>query len=327
MMWKVLLFLMVMTAALAAPFALYPVFLMECLCYAIFACGFNLLFGYAGLLSFGHAAFFGTGAYLAGYVSKGFGLPPEVSLFAGVIGAAVLSLPFGLLAIRRTGVYFAMITFALGELVYFVALQAPFTGGEDGLQSVPRGALLGMVDLNDERTMYHFVLVVFAFAFFAVARIVRSPFGEVMRAIRENEPRAISLGYNVARYKLMAFTLSSSFSGLAGALKVLTFHFSSLNNVYWHQSGEVVLMTLLGGAGTLVGPVIGAFFVVSLQHFLSEAGDWVTFIIGGTFVICVLSFRKGVVGELAEYFRLRRPKVEARVDRQAEATRTGQQFT
>jgi len=311
-MQRTLLIIAGSVAAFLLPFVFYPVLLMECLCYAMFACAFNLLFGYAGLLSFGHAAFFGAGAYVTGYVVKMMGVPPELGLLLGVLSAAALSIPMGLLSIRRQGVYFAMITFALGELVYFVAIQAPFTGGEDGLQSIPRGHLFGFIDLNNERSMYYFVLATFIAVFCAIYRIINSPFGEVLLAVRENETRATSLGYQVKRYKLIVFLLSASLSGLAGGMKALTFHFSSLNNVYWHQSGEVVLMTLLGGVGTLTGPVIGAFFVISLQHYLSELGEWVTFIIGGTFVICVLSFRRGVVGEIVEYARLRRLRAEQR---------------
>jgi branched-chain amino acid transport system permease protein len=297
-------------AAFIAPIVFYPVFLMECLCYALFASAFNLLFGCAGLLSFGHAAFFGTGAYLAGFVAKSYGVSPEISLVAGVLAATTISVPLGYLATRREGVYFSMITFALGQLVYFIAVQAPFTGGEDGLQSVPRGKFLGLIDLNDERGMYYFVSCVFVMAFLAIYRIINSPFGTALAAIRENEQRAISLGYKVELYKITSFILSASFCGLAGGLKVLTFHFSSLNNVYWHQSGEVVLMTLLGGAGTLFGPTIGAVFVVFLQHYLSGLGEWVTFILGGIFVVCVLSFRQGVVGAVQGTLRSRRLRAE-----------------
>lgn len=300
-MKKPLLILCCVAAALGLPFVFYPIYLMEALCYAIFASALNLLFGYAGLLSFGHAAFFGTAAYVAGYCVKILHFGPLAGIACGALSAALLSLVIGSLSIRRQGIYFAMITFAFGEMVYFAALQAPFTGGEDGLQSIPRGHLFGLIDLSNDRAMYYFVLAIAVATGLAIYRIINSPFGNILVAIRENEQRAISLGYSVGRYKLLAFVMSATLSGVAGATKALVFHFSSLNNIHWHQSGEVVLMTLLGGVGTFFGPALGAVFVVSLEHFLAEMGEWVTFIIGATFVVCVLTFRRGVVGELVAY--------------------------
>ncbi len=290
---------------LVAPFAVYPIFLMKALCFALFACAFNLLLGFVGLLSFGHAVFFGSAAYITGYTAKVWGWQPELAILAGAVVAALLGVVFGWLAIRRTGIYFAMITLALAQMVYFFILQAPFTGGEDGLQAIPRGRLFGIVDLSQMLSMYYFTLVVFVFGFLVIYRTVHSPFGQVVKAIRENEARAISLGYKVDQYKLLAFVLSAALSGLAGATKAVVFQFASLTDVHWHTSGEVVLMTLLGGMGTIFGPVVGAFVVVSLQNYLAQFGGWVTVITGAIFVACVLLFRRGIVGELARLFRLK----------------------
>ncbi len=286
-------------ASLAAPFLLYPTFLMKVLCFALYAAAFNLLVGYAGLLSFGHAAFFGSAAYATGLAMKHWGLSPELGLLVGTGMAAVLGLAFGALAIRRQGIYFAMITLALSQVVYFIAVQAGFTGGEDGLQSVPRGTLFGVIDLSNSLVMYFFVLAVVVLAFAFVARIVSSPFGEILRSVRDNEQRAISLGYSSQRIKLLAFTLSAALAGLAGSLKVLVFGVASLTDVHWHASGEVVLMTLLGGIGTLAGPIVGSFVFVSLQNFLAPFGSWVLIIQGVVFIVCVLLFRDGIVGVMA----------------------------
>jgi branched-chain amino acid transport system permease protein len=295
--------LVLLALGLAAPFVVYPIFLMKALCFALFACAFNLLLGYVGLLSFGHAAFLGWAAYVCGYTAKAWGWPPELAILAGTAAAAVLGLAFGWLAIRRTGIYFAMITLALAQMTYFFALQAPFTGGEDGIQAIPRGRLLGLVDLGQMLNMYYFTLAVFLFGFFLIYRTVHSPFGQVLKAIRENEPRAVSLGYKVDQYKLLAFVLSAALSGLAGATKAIVFQFATLTDVHWHISGEVVLMTLLGGMGTIFGPVAGAFVVVTLQNYLAQFGGWVTVITGAIFVACVLLFRRGIVGELARLLK------------------------
>jgi len=284
---------------LAAPFVVYPVLVMKILCFALFACAFNLLLGYTGLLSFGHAAFLGWAGYICGYVVKEMGWSPELGIVAGTASAAVLGFVFGSLAIRRAGIYFAMVTLALAQLMYFFALQFPFTGGEDGLQGVPRGHLLGFIDLANTTNMYYFVLAIFLGGFWLIDRAIHSPFGQVLKAIRENEPRAISLGYDVDRYKLLAFVLSAALSGLAGATKTLVYQLASLTDVHWHMSGEIVLMTLLGGMGTVFGPVVGAGVVVGLQNYGAELGQWVTVLTGLIFVICVLSFRRGIVGELA----------------------------
>src|SRR5207249_2201051 len=278
-----------------APFFVYPIFLMEALCFALFACAFNLLIGYVGLLSFGHAAFFGSAAYITAHTVKVWGLPPELGILVGVAVAAILGTVFGWLAIRRQGIYFAMITLALAQMVYFVALQARFTGGEDGIQAVPRGTLFGVVDLSDTLSMYYFVVAVFLIGFAVVVRTVHSPFGQVIKAIRENEPRAVSLGYDAERYKLLAFVLSATLAGLAGATKAIVFQLASLTDVHWTMSGEVVLMTLLGGMGTVFGPVVGALVIVGLQNYLAPLGQWVTVITGLIFVVCVLAFRRGIV--------------------------------
>jgi len=290
---------------LVGPFVVYPVFLMNVLCFALFACAFNLLLGYVGLLSFGHAAFFGWAAYATGHAAKVWGWSPELAILAGTALAALLGLVFGWLAIRRTGIYFAMITLALAQMVYFFALQAPFTGGEDGLQPIPRGHLLGLIDLGQMLNMYYFVLAIFLLGFLLIYRAVHSPFGQVLKAIRENQARAVSLGYRVDHYKLLAFVLSAALSGLAGGTKALVLHFATLTDVHWHASGEVVLMTLLGGMGTIFGPVVGAFVVLTLRQYLAGFGGWVTVIIGAIFVVCVLLFRRGIVGELARIFRLK----------------------
>lgn len=284
--------------ACLAPAVLYPTFLMKGLCFALFAMAFNLLIGYVGLLSFGHAAFFGAAAYIVGHALKVWGLPIELALVIATLSSAFLGTIVGWLAIRRQGIYFAMITLALSQVVYFVALQAPQTGGEDGLQAIPRGVLFGLFDLSDSLVLYYVVLAIFLACFFMMQRIVSSPFGEVLRAIRDNEPRAVSLGYQVDNYKLLAFTLSAGLSGLAGALKAIVFQIASLSDVHWHASGEVVLMTLLGGIGTAMGPVVGAFTYVALQNYLAPFGSWVFIIQGVVFVLCVLVFRDGIVGLL-----------------------------
>ncbi len=284
---------------LLAPFVVYPTFLMKVLCFALFACAFNLLLGFAGLLSFGHAAFFGGAAYVCAWLSKAHGVTPELAILAGGGIAALLGLLFGALSIRRTGIYLTMITLALAQLVFFFAVQLPFTGGEDGLQGVPRGKLFGLVDLTDNLAMYFFVFAVFCAGFWLIRRTIDSPFGQVMKAIRENEPRAISLGYDVAQYKLVAFVLSAFLAGVAGGMKSLVFQLASLTDAHWHMSGEVVLMTLLGGLGTLFGPVVGALTIVTLENELADkVGPWVTVIMGVIFVVCVLAFRRGLVGEL-----------------------------
>ena len=294
------LWALVLAFLLIAPFVgVYPVFMMKALCYAIFACAFNLLLGYTGLLSFGHAAFLGTAAYATGWLVRSAGWTPELGVLAGTAVAAVLGLLVGLIAIRRQGIYFAMITLAMAQMIYFICLQAPFTGGEDGMQGVPRGKLFGVISLASDLTLYYVVLAVFVAVFLAIIRIVHSPYGQVLKAIRENEPRAISLGYDVDRYKLLAFVLSAAIAGLAGSLKTLVLGFATLSDVHWSLSGEVVLMTLLGGLGTFAGPVLGAGIIIGLQNYLADrVGSWVTVIIGVIFVVCVLAFRKGIVGEL-----------------------------
>jgi branched-chain amino acid transport system permease protein len=295
----------VMVALFAiGPFVTYPVFLMNALCFSLFACAFNLLIGYVGLASFGHALFFGWASYVTAFTAKSWGLSPELAIVAGMAAAAVLGVVVGSLAIRRQGIYFAMITLALSQMMYFFALQAKFTGGEDGIQGVPRGRLFGMFDLSDEMTMYAFVVVVVLAGFLLIYRIINSPFGEVLKAIRENEQRAVSLGYAVDRYKLVAFVLSATLSGLAGSLKALVFQLASLTDVHWTMSGDVLLMTLLGGLGTVFGPVVGAFVVVAMQTYLAPFGQWVLVIQGAVFVICVLAFRRGIVGEIARLLRV-----------------------
>ena len=285
---------------LAAPFiGLYPVFMMKAMCYAIFACAFNLLLGYTGLLSFGHAAYLGSAAYATGWLIRSAGWSPEMGILAGMGVGAGLGLVVGLIAIRRQGIYFAMITLAMAQMIYFVCLQAPFTGGEDGLQGVPRGTLFGVIPLKSDVALYFVVLAIFVAVFLAIIRIVHSPYGQVLKAIRENEPRAISLGYDVDKYKLLAFVLSTAIAGLAGSLKTLVLGFATLSDAHWSLSGEVVLMTLLGGMGTFAGPVVGAFTIIGLQNFLADqVGSWINVIIGAIFVVCVVAFRKGFVGEL-----------------------------
>jgi branched-chain amino acid transport system permease protein len=280
---------------------------MKLLCYAMFACAFNLLLGYTKMLSFGHAAYFGSSAYVTGWLVAAHGWGTIEGILAGVAASMLLGLVIGAIAVRRQGIYFAMITLALAQLVFFICLQAGFTGGENGLQGIPRGGLFGLVGLGRDDTMYYFVLAVFAAVYLFIRRIVRSPFGHVLQAIRENEPRAVSLGYKVARYKLLAFVLSASISGLAGSLKALTLGFATLTDVNQGTSGEVILMTLLGGSGTFLGPVVGAGVVVTLQEYLSDhVGAWVSVIIGAIFVVCVMIFRRGFVGEIAWRFARRR---------------------
>ncbi|MDR9439099.1 MAG: branched-chain amino acid ABC transporter permease [Halomonas sp.] len=300
------LYLVLIVIGLLAPLAIYPVFLMKVLCFALFACAFNLLLGYAGLLSFGHAAFLATGGYFTGIMLASYpGLTPEMGILIGTLAAVVLGTFFGVLSIRRQGIYFAMVTLALAQMMFFFFIQAPFTGGEDGLHGVPRGELFGLISLADNLNMYYFVLVVFVIGFAIIQRTVHSPFGQVLKAIRENEPRAVSLGYNVDAYKLVAFVLSAGLAGLAGSTKTVVFQLASLTDAHWHMSGEVILMTLLGGVGTLFGPMVGAGLVVSLQHQLAQSpvGNWVSVILGLIFVICVLSFRGGIVGEIQKMVR------------------------
>ncbi|MFG1348465.1 branched-chain amino acid ABC transporter permease [Xanthobacter autotrophicus] len=283
---------------LAAPFGVYPVFLMKVMCFALFACAFNLLLGYTGLLSFGHAMFFGGSAYVCAHTIKVMGFSPELGLLAGVVFAAALGFLSGLLAIRRQGIYFAMVTLALAQMFFFFCLQAPFTGGEDGLQAVPRGALFGLIDLSKDINLYYLVLAIFVFGFLVIYRTIHSPFGQVLKAIRENEPRAISLGYRVNQYKLLAFVLSAALAGLAGATKVLVFQLASLTDVAWQMSGEVILMTLVGGMGTILGPIVGAAVIVTMQNYLAGLGEWVLVIQGVIFVLAVSLFRRGFVGEV-----------------------------
>jgi branched-chain amino acid transport system permease protein len=295
---------------IVAPFVgVYPIFAMNALCFAIFACAFNLLLGFTGLLSFGHAAYLAAAAYTTGWLVRSAGWSPELGVLAGTAIAAATGLVVGLIGIRRQGIYFAMITLAMAQMVYFVFLQAPFTGGEDGLQGVPRGKLLGLLPLDNDVVLYFVVLAVFVAVFLFILRIVHSPYGQVLKAIRENEPRAVSLGYDVDRYKLLAFVLSTALAGLAGSLKTLVLGFATLSDAHWSLSGEVVLMTLLGGMGTFAGPVLGAFTIIGLQNFLADrVGSWVTVIIGAIFVVCVVAFRRGFVGELLAWqLRRRRP--------------------
>lgn len=311
---KKLGFGLLLVLALLAPFGLYPVFLMKMLCFALFACAFNLLIGYTGLLSFGHAAFFGAAGYIAGQALKVWGLPMELGLLLGTATGALIGLVMGLLAIRRQGIYFTMITLALAQMLYFVALQAPFTGGEDGLQGIPRGKLLGLIDLSSDMSLYYVVLAIAIAGFALIVRTVQSPFGQVLKAVKENEPRAISLGYDVDRYKLMAFVLSAALAGLAGSTKALVLGFATLTDVHWSMSGLVVLMTLVGGLGTLVGPIVGAVIIIMLENKLGDIGNWlasvthidwfnslgdsVTIVTGFIFILCVLAFRRGIVGEI-----------------------------
>jgi branched-chain amino acid transport system permease protein len=289
---------------IVAPGVLYPVFVMKVLCFALFACAFNLLIGYVGLLSFGHAAFFGLGSYIAAWTAKTWGLSAEVAILAGGASAAVLGVVFGWLAIRRQGIYFAMITLALSQMIYFLAVELPFTGGEDGIQQVPRAPLLGIIPLDNDMALYWLVAGIFLAGFLLIHRIVHSPFGAVLTAIRENEPRAISLGYRVDDYKLIAFVLSAFLAGIAGAAKSQVFGIATLTDVHWSMSGEVVLMTLLGGIGTIFGPVVGALIFGALETYLAQFGDWVTVTQGAIFIACVLAFRRGVIGELGARLKL-----------------------
>ncbi|PHQ25082.1 branched-chain amino acid ABC transporter permease [Marinobacter guineae] len=293
-----ILFIIMLVAGLTAPLFAYPVFVMDLLCFALFACAFNLLLGYAGLLSFGHAAFFGGAAYITGYVTKEWGFTPLLGILAGAGFAMVLGAAFGFLAIRRQGIYFAMVTLALAQIIYFLALQMPFTGGENGLQGIPRGHLFGLIDLNNSLAMYYFVFVIFLIGFGIIYRTINSPFGEVLQAIRENESRALSLGYDVDHFKLLAFVISATLAGLAGATKAIIFQFAALTNAHWQTSGEVILMTLVGGLGTVFGPVVGAITVGALSHELSAFGSWVQVILGTIFVVCVMVFRRGIIGEI-----------------------------
>ncbi|MDB5917890.1 MAG: branched-chain amino acid transporter permease [Massilia sp.] len=291
-------FLVLFLAGLAAPAMIYPVFLMKLLCFGLFAAAFNLLLGFAGLLSFGHAAFLGVAGYVCGYMTRDAGWGPGTGILAGTVAAALLGWGFGILAIRRAGIYFSMITLALAQMVFFLAQKLPITSGEDGFQGVPRGLLFGVVDLSNNTSLYYFVYAIFCFGLFVIHRTVHSPYGQILKAIRENEPRAISLGYDVPKFKLLAFVISAGLAGLAGATKTVVFQLTSLTDVHWHTSGEVVLMTLLGGMGTIFGPVIGAATIVGLQTELADkVGSWVTVIMGVIFVLCVLMFRRGIVGE------------------------------
>jgi branched-chain amino acid transport system permease protein len=303
-----LLLIPVLIVLLAVPFCgIYPVFAIKALCFALFAAAFNLLLGQVGLLSFGHAAFFGLSAYVCGHAAKIWGLPTELAILSGMTVAALLGLAVGWLAIRRQGIYFAMITLALAQMVYFFCLQASFTGGEDGIQRVPRGKFIGMFSLESDTAMYYFVLGVFLLGVAILYRIIHSPFGVVLQAIRENEARAISLGYDVNRHKLLAFVLSATLSGLAGAIKVVAMQIATLTDVHWHLSGQVVLMSLFGGMGTFVGPIFGGITIISLQNFFADkVGGWITVIMGVIFVVCVMSFRKGVVGEFVDWINRRK---------------------
>jgi branched-chain amino acid transport system permease protein len=282
----------------ASPFLLYPVFLMKVLCFALFAAAFNLLIGFVGLLSFGHAAYFGMGSYVAAHAAKVWGLTPELAIVSGAAVAAALGAAFGWLAIRRSGIYFAMITLALAQMVYFFCVQAPFTGGEDGIQAVPRGHLFGVIDLSSDLTLYWFVAAIFLGCFLFLYRVVHSPFGQVLKAIRENEPRAISLGYRVDDYKLIAFVISAAMTGVAGGTKAIVFQLATLTDVNWPMSGEAVLMTLVGGIGTIFGPPVGALVIITMQNELAQLGAWVTVVQGVIFVACVLAFRRGIIGEI-----------------------------
>ncbi|WP_430395390.1 branched-chain amino acid ABC transporter permease [Ferrovibrio sp.] len=299
-------FLALLAVALIAPSLVYPVFLMKVLCFALFACAFNLLIGYVGLLSFGHAMFFGGAAYISGYTVKAWGFPPELGILAGTAVAALLGVVAGAIAIRRQGIYFAMVTLALSQMVFFFCLQAKFTGGEDGIQAIPRRMFLGMIDIKNDFTFYYVVLAIFVFGFLVVYRTINSPFGQVLKAIRENEPRAISLGYRVDQYKLLAFVLSAALAGLAGSTKALVFQLASLTDVTWQMSGEVVLMTLVGGMGTILGPVIGAAVIITMQNYLAGFGEWVLVTQGAIFVIVVMAFRRGVVGEFIAWWQSRK---------------------
>ncbi|HWM80503.1 MAG TPA: branched-chain amino acid ABC transporter permease [Pseudolabrys sp.] len=298
-------FVVMMTIIVVAPFFTYPLFLMQVMCFALFACAFNLLIGYVGLLSFGHALYFGWASYLSAHAAKEWGVTPELAILTGTAAAAGLGVVAGIIAIRRQGIYFAMITLALAQMMYFFALQAKFTGGEDGIQGVPRGKLFGIFDLSQTMTMYVVVAVIFIGGFLLIHRVVNSPFGEVLKAIRENEARAVSLGYKTVRYKMLAFVLSATLAGLAGSTKAIVLQIASLTDVNWPMSGDVVLMTLVGGLGTIFGPIIGALVILTMQYKLAPVGEWVVVIQGAIFVACVLLFRRGIVGEVAHFFRIR----------------------
>jgi branched-chain amino acid transport system permease protein len=301
-------FVVMMALFIVAPAVVYPVFVMKALCFALFACAFNLLLGFGGLLSFGHAMFLGMAGYASAHAAKVWGFPPELAILAGTAASTLLGVLAGLLAIRRQGIYFAMITLALAQMVFFFCLQAPFTHGEDGIQAVPRGRLLGLLDLSNTTVLYYVVLAIFTAGFLLIHRIIHSPFGQVLKAIRENEPRAVSLGYRTDHYKLAAFVLSAGLAGLAGATKAIVFQLASLTDVHWSMSGEVVLMTLLGGMGTIFGPVVGAFAIITMENYLAELGSWFTITQGAIFVVCVLAFRRGIMGELEAWLRRRRAR-------------------
>ena len=297
------IFVGLLVLGLVAPFVLYPVFVMKVLCFALFACAFNLLLGFGGLLSFGHAASFGGASYVSAHAAKVWGLSPELAILAGTAAAAVLGLAIGSLAIRRQGMYFAMVTLAFAQMVFFFSVQAPFTGGEDGIQSVPRGHLFGLISMAPDSNLYFFVLAVVSIGLLIIYRIIHSPFGQVLKGIRDNEPRMISLGYRTRRYKLAVFVLSAALAGTAGATKAIVFQLASLTDVYWTMSGEVVLMTLLGGMGTVFGPILGAAVIVTMQNYLATFGDWVTIGQGIIFVVAVMLFREGIVGVLARIIK------------------------
>ncbi len=282
-----------------APFVIYPVFLMKVLCFALFACAFNLLLGFGGLMSFGHAAYFGLASYVCAYSAKTWGFTPELAILAGTLVAVLLGGAFGAVSVRRQGIYFSMITLALAQMIYFFSLQAKFTGGEDGIQSIPRGDLFGIISLADDRVLYALVAVIFLAGLMLIYRIIHSPFGQVCKAIRENEARAISLGYRTNQYKLAMFVLSAGLAGMAGATKAIVFQLASLPDVHWTMSGEPVLMTLIGGIGTIFGPIVGALVIVTMQNYLAHLGEWVTVVQGTIFVVCVLLFRQGIVGMLS----------------------------
>jgi branched-chain amino acid transport system permease protein len=302
---EIVAFLIMVAFLIVAPFFVYPMFLMQALCFALFACAFNLLIGYGGLLSFGHALYFGWASYLSAHSAKVWGFSPELAILTGTLTACLFGIVAGSLAIRRQGIYFAMITLALAQMMFFFALQMKFTGGEDGIQGVPRGKILGLIDLSNQTNMYVTVVVIFLAGFLLIHRIIHSPFGEVLKAIRENEARAISLGYKTDRYKLLAFVLSATLAGLAGSTKAIVLQIASLTDVDWPMSGEVVLIALVGGLGTVFGPVVGAFIVIAMQNYLAQVGQWVTVIQGVIFVICVLAFRRGIVGEIAHLLRIK----------------------
>ena len=301
---QVAAFVVMVALLVSAPFFVYPVFLMKALCFALFACAFNLLLGYVGLLSFGHAAFLGSAGYASAHAAKVWGWPPELAILFGTVMAGALGIVIGALTIRSRGIYFANITLAFAQMIFFFSLQAKFTGGEDGIQAVPRGTLLGVLDLRHTYTMYFVVLAVFVLGFLVVYRAIHSPFGQVLKAIRENEPRATSLGYQPEHYKLIAFVLSATLSGTAGATKAIVFQLASLTDVHWSMSGEVVLMTLVGGMGTVFGPILGALVIIAMENYLAQLGAWVTIIQGVVFVVCVLLFREGIIGVLARRLKL-----------------------